>query len=87
MSATSSRAARSAPARRCSSTDVDAGRILEGRATLDELGREVYEVVLAAARGTATKSEALGHQEFILTYKAFEHTNEPAGPACLPVAA
>jgi altronate hydrolase len=38
---------------------------------------------IAVARGAATKSEALGHQEFILTYKAFE----PAGPACLPVAA
>ena len=30
---------------------------------------------------TGTKSEALGHQEFILTYKSFE----PLGPACLPV--
>ncbi len=29
-----------------------------------------------------TKSEALGHQEFILTYKSFE----PIGPACLPAA-
>ena len=67
--------------------DVDAGRILEGRATLDEVGREVYALTLAVARGAATKSEALGHQEFILTYKAFDHTNEPAGPACLPVAA
>ena len=63
--------------------DVDAGRILDGRATLDEVGREIYELVLAAARGAPTKSEALGHQEFILTYKAFE----PIGPACLPVAA
>ncbi len=64
--------------------DVDAGRILEGRATLDEVGREVYELTLAVARGVQTKSEALGHQEFILTYKAFEHTNQPAGPSCLP---
>jgi altronate hydrolase len=63
--------------------DVDAGRILEGRATLDEVGREVYELALRVARGAPTKSESLGHQEFILTYKAFE----PAGPACLPVAA
>jgi hypothetical protein len=29
-----------------------------------------------------SKSEALGHQEFILTYKQFE----PIGPACLPAA-
>jgi altronate hydrolase len=35
------------------------------------------------AQGTASKSEALGHQEFILTYKTFE----PVGPACLPSSA
>ena len=63
--------------------DVDAGRILEGRATLDEVGREIYEMVLRVAAGERTKSEALGHQEFILTYKSFE----PLGPACLPSAA
>ena len=32
--------------------------------------------------GGRTKSEELGHQEFILTYKSFE----PIGPACLPAA-
>ena len=63
--------------------DVDAGRILEGRATLDEVGREIYELVLRVAGGEQTKSEALGHQEFILTYKRFE----PLGPACFPSAA
>jgi altronate hydrolase len=60
--------------------DVDAGRILEGRATLDEVGREIYELVLAVADGRQTKSETLGHQEFILGYKAFQRI----GPACLP---
>jgi altronate hydrolase len=60
--------------------DIDAGRILEGRASLDEVGEEIYEAVLALARGRRSKSEALGHQEFILTYKSFE----PIGPACLP---
>jgi altronate dehydratase large subunit len=60
--------------------DVDAGRILEGRGTLDEVGTEIYELVIAVAGGTKTVSEALGHQEFILTYKSFE----PIGPACLP---
>jgi altronate hydrolase len=63
--------------------DVDAGRILEGRATLDEVGREIYNLVLSVANGEKTKSEELGHQEFILTYKTFE----PVGPACLPSAA
>jgi altronate hydrolase len=61
--------------------DVDAGRILEGRATLDEVGREIFNLILEVAAGRRTLSEQLGHQEFILTYKAFE----PIGPACLPV--
>ena len=63
--------------------DVDAGRILEGRATLDEVGREVFDRTLAVAGGERSKSEMLGHQEFILTYKTFE----PVGPACLPASA
>ena len=60
--------------------DVDAGRILEGRATLDEVGREIRDVIARVCNGEATRSEALGHQEFILTYKSFE----PLGPSCLP---
>jgi altronate hydrolase len=60
--------------------DVDAGRILEGRATLEEVGREVFDVTVGVAQGDPSKSETLGHQEFILTYKTFE----PVGPACLP---
>jgi altronate hydrolase len=63
--------------------DVDAGRILQGLSTLDEVGQEIYDLVLGVAAGAVTKSEDLGHQEFILTYKRFE----PIGPACLPVAA
>jgi altronate hydrolase len=61
--------------------DVDAGRILEGRGTLDELGSEVFDLTVDVANGARSKSEMLGHQEFILTYKAFE----PVGPACLPI--
>jgi len=60
--------------------DIDAGRILEGRATLDQVGREIFDLVAAVADGHPTASERLGHQEFILTYKSFE----PIGPACLP---
>jgi altronate hydrolase len=62
--------------------DVDAGRILEGRAGLDEVGAEIRDLVVSLAQGARTKSEELGHQEFILTYKSFE----PLGPACLPAA-
>ena len=60
--------------------DVDAGRILEGRAGLDEVGAEIRDLVLALGRGQRTCSEQMGHQEFILTYKSFE----PIGPSCLP---
>ncbi|WP_291749345.1 UxaA family hydrolase [Bauldia sp.] len=62
--------------------DVDAGRILEGKATLDAVGAEIHDLVLGLGSGMRTKSEELGHQEFILTYKTFE----PIGPACLPAA-
>jgi altronate hydrolase len=68
-------------ARLAEDMDVNAGRILDGEATLAEVGREIRDLVLAVAAGERTKSEALGHQEFILTYKSFE----PIGPACLPV--
>jgi len=60
--------------------DIDAGRILEGRGTLDELGREIVAKVLETAAGKHTASERLLHQEFLLTYKWFE----PIGPDCLP---
>jgi altronate hydrolase len=61
--------------------DIDAGRIMEGRATLDQVGEEITDLVLRVAAGERSLSEAMGHQEFILTYKAFD----PVGPACLPL--
>ncbi len=61
--------------------DINAGRILSGEATLDEIGDEIVELVKNLASGTKSKSEELGHTEFILTYKTFE----PIGPSCLPV--
>ena len=60
--------------------DIDAGRILEGRGTLDEVGDEIHRLTLRVAAGARTASEALGHQEFVLGYKSFE----PIGPACHP---
>lgn len=61
--------------------DINAGRIISGDAGLDEIGDEIIRTVEQVAAGTPTKSESLGHAEFILTYKSFE----PIGPACLPV--
>lgn len=62
--------------------DINAGRIILGEASLEEVGEEIYQEVLRVAAGGQSKSEALGHQESILTYKTFE----PVGPACLPTA-
>ena len=61
--------------------DINAGSILEGESTVDDVGAEIFAQVYQVAAGQQTKSEALGHQEFILTYKTFE----PIGPSCLPV--
>ncbi len=60
--------------------DVNAGGLLRGEADLDEVGQAITDCVYAVAAGTATRSEALGHQEFVLNYKSFE----PLGPGCLP---
>ena len=67
-------------ARMSDDMDVNAGRILEGDATVDAVAREICDLTMLVAAGEPTRAEALGHQEFILGYKSFE----PAGPACHP---
>ena len=62
--------------------DVNAGKILEGEGTLDDVGLEIVELIRRTAEGEKTASESLGHREFVLTYKSFE----PIGPSCLPLA-
>jgi altronate hydrolase len=63
--------------------DINAGRILTGEASLETVGAEILDCVTRIASGEKSKSEQLGHQEFVLTYKSFT----PIGPACLPRAA
>jgi altronate hydrolase len=63
--------------------DINAGRILSGEATLAQVGQEIVDLVVQVANGSPSRSEDLGHQEFILTYKQFE----PAGPGCFPLRA
>ncbi|MGV0033482.1 MAG: UxaA family hydrolase [Candidatus Azotimanducaceae bacterium WSBS_2022_MAG_OTU7] len=63
--------------------DINAGKVLEAQATPKDIGNEIYEQILSVANGSPSKSEELGHQEFILTYKQFE----PIGPSCLPMTA
>lgn len=47
--------------------DVNAGRITSDGATVEEVGREIYEMLLRIASGEKTKSEAqgLGDYEFV----------------------
>ncbi|MEO0362900.1 MAG: altronate dehydratase family protein [Pseudomonadota bacterium] len=44
--------------------DVDAGRVVSAGATVDEVGREIYETLLRVASGEKTKSEAQGLGDF-----------------------
>ena len=59
--------------------DVNAGKIISGTASVDDIGKEIYEQIINVAEGSMTKSEALGHKEFVLTYKTFD----AIGPSCL----
>jgi altronate hydrolase len=45
--------------------DVNAGRIGDGSATVDEVGREIFSLLLRVASGERTASERLGHHEFV----------------------
>ena len=60
--------------------DVNAGTIADGVETIEQVGERILAEVVEAASGTPTRSEALGHHEFVLGYKTYE----PLGPACLP---
>lgn len=61
--------------------DIDAGRILAGVDGIEDVADELLAFVEAVAAGTPSASEAMGHREFVLTYKS----SEPAGPTCLPL--
>jgi hypothetical protein len=49
-----------APTHFSSGVDIDAGAILEGRVSLDEVGRQIRDRVLATAGGWRQASEAMG---------------------------
>jgi altronate dehydratase large subunit len=61
--------------------DIHAGRVLERKATLEEVGQEIFDLARRVAQGHSTKSENLGHQEFVLTYKTFEPVRSDC-PSC-----
>jgi altronate hydrolase len=61
--------------------DIDAGRILAGVDGIEDVADELLALIGAVAAGAQSASEAMGHREFVLTYKS----SEPAGPTCLPL--
>jgi altronate hydrolase len=44
--------------------DINAGRIADGEATIEDVGREIFEKLLRVASGERTLAEKLGHHEF-----------------------
>ena len=46
--------------------DVNAGRIADGDATVEQIGREIFDYLLRVASGERTSSERLGHKEFVV---------------------
>ena len=45
--------------------DVNAGRIADGEATVEQVGTEIFEALLNVASGERTLAEKLGHHEFV----------------------
>ncbi len=60
--------------------DVNAGTIVEGTETIDQVAKTLERLIVEIANGKLTKSEALLHQEFQLNYKTFNGLE----PGCLP---
>jgi altronate hydrolase len=45
--------------------DVNAGRVADGESTVEQVGREILDLLLRVASGELTASERLGHKEFV----------------------
>jgi altronate hydrolase len=45
--------------------DINAGRIADGDATVQQVGDEIFDLLLRVASGERTCAERLGHQEFV----------------------
>jgi altronate hydrolase len=45
--------------------DINAGRIVDGEATVEQVGREIFDLCLRVASGERTCAERLGHNEFV----------------------
>ena len=44
--------------------DINAGKIADGKASLADIGQEIFDILLRVASGEKTRAEQLGHHEF-----------------------
>jgi altronate dehydratase large subunit len=49
--------------------DINAGVIVDGEGTLESVGQQIFDKVVAVANGDQTKAEALGHREFDIHFR------------------
>lgn len=45
--------------------DINAGTIVDGQTSIQDVGQNIFETIRRVASGERTKSEMLGHQEFV----------------------
>lgn len=62
--------------------DFDAGLVLEGLCSQEELSMQLAGLVAGVAAGEMTKSEALGHKEYVIPYK-YQDKEVGGGKQCL----
>jgi altronate dehydratase len=46
--------------------DLNAGVVLNGSQTVEQVGRELFDQILAVASGQRVKAEINGHREFMI---------------------
>ena len=44
--------------------DINAGKIITEGASLEDVGKEIFDMIVDVSNGSLTKAESLGHNEF-----------------------
>lgn len=44
--------------------DINAGKVITGESSIEEVGEEIYQRIIATAQGSPSAAEALGHHEY-----------------------
>jgi altronate dehydratase large subunit len=57
-------------ARMSEDMDVNAGRIITGESSVDNVGSEIFDWIQEVAAGRQTAPESLGHREYYIPYKS-----------------